>query len=224
MTIAEDVALARRCLDGDDTAWSECIRRYRTQMIELVRRMVGADAAADVVDQVLADVWERRKLEQYAGRSSLGTWFGAVALHAALNARRSRDARRLEPLTNAEARPGAVRSHGSTENQLAAVLNDAIAQLPGAQRALVLLYYEQGITLDEAARLLQTSKASLSRRLKAAREDIRAAAERLALERYGTPLSQLREDADLSQFEFDLRKACATSGRNGGDGLVSKNR
>jgi RNA polymerase sigma-70 factor (ECF subfamily) len=194
---------------------------HRQGMIDLARRILPAADAADVVDAVIADLWERRKLARFAGRSALATWLGAVTINAALNARRSSFSRSQMTVTAAAA-PG-VAAPGSVDRDdasLARTLKDAIAALPPAEKLLVLMYYEQGLTLDQAATLLKRSKSTLSRTLQQARDRIRDEAERLARDRLGTTLAALRAGADLSQLEFDLRATCA-SGRDRLDRPVS---
>lgn len=207
---AADLALVRRCLGGDEEAWRRLIQLHRLGMVDLARRILPSADAADVVDAVIADIWERRKLARFAGRSALATWLGAVTINAALNAKRSSASRSQMMVTTAGepdvAAPGPV---DRNDESLAQIFKDAIAVLPPEAKLLVLMYYEQELTLDQAAVLLKRSKSTLSRTLQQARDRIRAEAERLARERLGTTLSALRAGADLGQLEFDLRAACA---------------
>jgi RNA polymerase sigma-70 factor (ECF subfamily) len=218
---ADDLALVRRCLGGDEEAWRRLVRLHRQGMIDLARRILPGADAADVVDAVIADVWERRKLARFAGRSALATWLGAVTINAALNAKRSSASRSQTMVTPAAAPDvAASRPVDRDDASLARTLKDAIAVLPPGAKLLVLMYYEQGLTLDQAATLLKRSKSTLSRALQQARDRIRAEAERLAGERLGTTLAALRAGADLSELDFDLRAACAP-GRDRLDRTVS---
>ena len=49
-------------------------------------------------------------------------------------------------------------------------LSIAISHLPGKLREAVLLYYDEGMTLDEIAEVLHTAKSTVSTRLKQARD------------------------------------------------------
>jgi DNA-binding transcriptional regulator LsrR (DeoR family) len=69
---------------------------------------------------------------------------------------------------------------------------------------LLQLYYEQQLTLEEMSRAIGVSSAVLSRRLKATREELRAAIEARARERTGISADALREGIDLAQLEVDL--------------------
>lgn len=201
----EDVALAARCAEGNEAAWRTLVEREREPMVAAARRVVG-DAAPDVVDAVIADLWEQRKLARYEGRSSLATWLQAVTAHAALNALRTRAA---EGRRDAAGSPSVAvpPPAAGRERELASLLRDAVRLLPARTRAATLLHYEQGLTLETIGALSGRSKATVSRELSAARAAIRAHADRLARERLGRSLETLRADADLERLDLDLRSA-----------------
>lgn len=215
----DDSTLVRRCLAGDAEAWHTLVDRHRPGMISLARRILPVQDAEDAVDAVLADLWQRRRLARYEGRSSLRTWLGAVAINSALNARRAAASRAAADA--AAAAPDYAATDRPPE-QLHIVLREAIASLEPSIRIMVLLYYEQDLSLDAIGRLVGASKSTLSRALKHARERIRAEADRLAHERWDTSLAALREGVDLDRLEFDLREACGQPGNNRPRGVSNK--
>jgi RNA polymerase sigma-70 factor (ECF subfamily) len=204
-----DADLVRRCLADDAEAWRELVDGHRGALIDLAARLLPRTQAADVVDAVISDLWQRRKLSQYEGRSSLRTWLGAVVVNASLNARRAANARADAGSAAAAEEPAAMDPPIVDNQELAAVLHDAIAALSPGMKAIVLLYYEQQLSLDAISRLVGSSKSTLSRTLRRARETIVETADRLARHR-GATLETLRRGADLSQLELDLRAACST--------------
>jgi DNA-directed RNA polymerase specialized sigma24 family protein len=133
--------------------------------------------------------------------------------HAAISARRgagerprSEDSAPEAPAPGRDVDPGVASEAGRL---LETVLSDAIGLLGVDDRLLLLMYYEQGLTLDAIARVLGGSKSTLSRRLAHARDAIRTTAAGLARSRHGEELVALRAGVDSGQFEFDLRRACA---------------
>jgi hypothetical protein len=82
----DDLYLASACAQGEESAWEECLARHGDFVRGFARRFLREPAASDVADQVIADLWERRKMARYEGRSALRTWLGAIVAHAALNA------------------------------------------------------------------------------------------------------------------------------------------
>ncbi len=210
-----------RCLAGEADAWAELVNRHRKGMIDLACRILPAADAEDVVAAVLVDLWERRKLARYEGRSSLGTWLGAVAINAALNARRAAAARPDTSPANPLPEAGSPPPAAASPEELRVALHESIAALPVATRAVVLLHYEQQLSLEQIGRLVGLSKSTVSRALQQAREEIRAAADRIARARWGTTLDALRSGVDLGQLDLDLRAACQKPG-NIGQSRVSK--
>ena len=61
------------------------------------------------------------------------------------------------------------RAHSQTES-----LKDAVAQLPGTERALLCLYYEEGFPVAEIAEILEIPAGTVKSRLHYARQRLRA--------------------------------------------------
>jgi RNA polymerase sigma-70 factor (ECF subfamily) len=204
----DDAALVRRCLAEEGDAWRELVDRHRPAMIDMARRVLSAGHAVDLVDAVVVDLWQRRKLAAYEGRSSLRTWLGAVVVNAALNERRALASRPESAARADDPEPIAAVPVEIERHQLSALLQEAIAALSASEKALVLMYYEQDLTLDAIAAVFEASKSTLSRRLRDARGHILAEATRLATVR-GTTIEALRQGVDLGELDLDLRTACA---------------
>jgi RNA polymerase sigma-70 factor (ECF subfamily) len=209
----DDLYLATACLGGEEAAWRELSGLHFEFMRGFARRFVSGQAARDVADEVISELWSRRKLEQYGGRSTLRTWLGTVVAHAALN---SRHALQRTVSLHADNIRSAERSIPTTDRSqpaddqaallLRELLTEAVAGLATEERLLLRLYYEQGMTLDELSRMLGISGAAISRRLKGAREEVRARVESGARTRTGESADALRAGLDLSRIELDLDK------------------
>ena len=220
----DDLYLATACLQQDEAAWAECGQEHFEFMRDFAGRILPRDSAREVTDTVIADLWRRGKLARYEGRSSLRTWLGAVTAHAALNAAKTHGrAPSVSEATNRS--PAAERTtSGRPEQQesarlLSVLVAEAIAALNPEDRLLLLLHYEQEMPLERIAPLLDTSKATLSRRLKRIRGDMRQMLERLTMERYGSSATDVRKALDLGDVEFDLSLLLrGTSGVKGSGG------
>jgi RNA polymerase sigma-70 factor, ECF subfamily len=213
----DDLYLATACADGDDQAWEELARRHLGFIREFARRFLPGPEAENLADQVVADLWERRKLVRYEGRSTLRTWLAAIVAHAALNLLKS--SRRSVPLSSDEfrnwerdaalARPSAALDpHAALLRQ---IVDLAIGGLPREDKLLLQLYYEQGLTLDEMAVVLRVSKATLSRRLERTRQALRTSIDALSRARAGASADVLRAGLDLGQLDLDLAAALGGS-------------
>ena len=206
--LLDDLYLATACLAGEEAAWQELAKAHFEFMRDFARRFAPPGAAREVADEVIADLWERGKLRQYGGRSTLRTWLGTVVTHAALNSRQS--ASRTQPLQaeGADTREASVVDPAAHESAqwIARLLADALRALPARERLLLYLYYEQEMTLDELGMILRASAPAISRRLKSTRETLRAAIESASRRAPGESADSLRDGLDLSQIELDLDK------------------
>jgi RNA polymerase sigma factor (sigma-70 family) len=207
----DDLYLATACLGNDERGWNELATTHFDFMREFARRFLAPAPARDVADEVIADLWERGKLRQYEGRSTLRTWLGTVVAHAALNSRKSMS--RLVPLDSESARAIELKATRlesiEPANEQAAVLlrqifSEAVRDLSPESRLLLQLYYEQGLTLDQLSVTLHASSAALSRRLKRTRRELRTAIEALSRRQTGTSAQALRDGLDLARIELDL--------------------
>lgn len=207
----DDLYLATVCAQGDDDAWRELEATHFPFIYDFARRMLPGSASDDLASQVIADLWQRRKIAQYEGRSTLRTWLGAVVTRAALNVRSARASRgenheRHASRPAVSAASGAADAAGEDGRLLARLLVTALERV-GDDRLLLLLYYEQGLTLEQIEPVLQVSKATLSRRLKRARARIFADVCELARVESATSIEHLRAVVDRAAFEFDLAEA-----------------
>jgi RNA polymerase sigma-70 factor, ECF subfamily len=211
----DDLYLATACLGGEEAAWRELSGLHFEFMRGFARRFVSGQAARDVADEVIAELWSRRKLEQYGGRSTLRTWLGTVVAHAALNSRHALQrtvSLQADSIRTPERSVPTDRSQPADDQAamlLRELLTEAVAGLATEERLLLRLYYEQGMTLDELSRTLGVSGAAISRRLKGAREELRARIESGARTRTGESADALRAGLDLSRIELDLDKLLA---------------
>jgi RNA polymerase sigma-70 factor (ECF subfamily) len=206
----DDLYLASACAAGDDAAWNEFLATYRDFIHRFARRILREPAAIDLADQVIVDLWQRRKIGRYEGRSSLRTWVGTVTSHAAINAAKtSRPHEPVNPAAREAAEMDADAGDAQRSTELARMLAQSLARQPDQDRLLVLLHYEQGLTLDEMSGVVGLSKAALSRRLKKIRETLLESTDALARRDLGTPVRTLAEGLELSRVDLDLRAACA---------------
>ncbi len=206
----DDLYLTTACTRGDQSAWDELGRAHFDFMRQFARRFLPATAATDVVDEVIGDLWIRGRLRQFEGRSTLRTWLGTVVAHAALNSRKT--AGRHVPLDDGSLHVLQEQSSGhappldDSSRLLRELLLQAFVRLSAGDKLLLQLYYEQELTLDQIAMALRLSSAAVSRRLKRAREDVRASLEELARQRAGLSAEELRKGLSLELIELDLSK------------------
>src|SRR5438876_10806393 len=83
-SIAADTALAA---SGDASAFERLYRTHVARVHTLVRRMLGADEADDVTQDVFIRAWQ--KLSTFRGESAFGTWLHRLAVNVVLARRKT---------------------------------------------------------------------------------------------------------------------------------------
>jgi len=221
-TTTDERGLIAAAQAGDERAFRRLVEPYRRPLEVHCYRMLGSPHdAEDVVQETLLRAW--RSLERFERRSSVQTWLYRIATNACLDELEQRPRRpqavqpypdaRLEDLAAPVADPAA--RYALHEGMELAFLT-AIQQLPGRQRAVLLLRDVLGWTAREAADLLDSTVAATNSALQRARATIdgdvaahavapRASHERELLRRYVDAWDR----ADISGFLALLREDAA---------------
>jgi RNA polymerase sigma-70 factor (ECF subfamily) len=211
----EDLALTRACAEGDAAGWRELERRHFPFVRAFALRFgLPEHVAEEVAAQVIGDLWRRETIARYEGRSALRTWLGALVTNAALTARtrlRAREERErvASPSLSAD---GATPEAAELEAALGETTTAALRALDHHSRLLVLLHYEQGLTLEEIGRMEGLSKATMSRRIDAIRARLRTDIDRRLAAR-GVTWKELRPEVDLARLDLGLAALLARSPR-----------
>ncbi|MFC0863622.1 RNA polymerase subunit sigma-70 [Sphaerimonospora cavernae] len=179
---------------GDEAAFALLVKRHRGDLYAHCYRMLGSvQDAEDALQESLLGAW--RGLAGFEGRSSLRTWLYRVATHACLRLSSRRPRRMLssdhgparsdvhdlgdpvpgpvwlDPLPDdlpAEEEPDPAAAYLRRESvELAFVA--ALQQLPGTQRAVLILREVLGFTAAEVAGILDTTPASVNSAMQRAR-------------------------------------------------------
>lgn len=136
--------------------------------------------AKDAMQEVFLTV--HRTLVAFEGRSSLRTWLYTICRSVARAQRRRAHVRREVVDDEVVATQLDGRSDASTQvevRQQLAQLNSLLAQLPGDQREVFVLFEIESLTGEEIAQALEVPVATVHSRLRLAREAFRHALERL---------------------------------------------
>jgi RNA polymerase sigma-70 factor (ECF subfamily) len=186
-----DVALACACAMGKESAWDHFVAEVRPALYRAADAIDATGEAREVAQGLYAELFGlrdqggvRQSLFRYFhGRSSLTTWLRSILAQRMVD--RHREARRLEPLPDADG-PVALRAAAPPANPdrerflsaMRAVLAAAIAALAPRDRLRLACYYAHNMTLAQIAALTREHEATVSRHLARTRKDIRAEVER----------------------------------------------
>src|ERR1700751_2557213 len=173
----EELALARACAAGINSAWEIFLTRYREKLYLSALRIAREDSAArELADTLYADLYGTSpregqrvsKLASYTGRGSLEGWLRTVLAQEYVN--RYRRTKRLVSLDE-ESEEGAQFQAPDPEPvpaadpRLAQATDEALSVLSGEDRTVLSAYYLDGRTLAEIARMLGVHESTISRKV-----------------------------------------------------------
>lgn len=173
------IARAQR---GDISGLETLVRRYQVQAARTAYLIVrDRSLAEDIVQQAFIRAYER--IHQFDPARPFGPWFLRSVANDALKA--AQGDRRTVPLDAAAGEGQAAWSdlladpaHGPgellEEAERAQAIWEAIAALPAAQRAAIVLRYYAGLSDSEIAEEMDAPPPTIRWRLHAARERLRA--------------------------------------------------
>jgi RNA polymerase sigma-70 factor (ECF subfamily) len=176
----EELALARACSTGNNSAWELFLARYREKLYLSALRIAREDSAArELADSLYADLYGTStrdgqrisKLASYTGRGSLEGWLRTVLAQEYVN--RYRRTKRLVSLdeeseggTQFRAPDPEEVSTGELEvTMLRTATDEALASLSAEDRMILSAYYLDERTLAEIARMLGVHESTISRKV-----------------------------------------------------------
>ncbi|MCE9668202.1 sigma-70 family RNA polymerase sigma factor [Myxococcus stipitatus] len=178
MSTRTDEQLMEAARAGDEEALNAVLSRHEKQVYRFGLRMCGSEEdAKEVLQETLFTAF--RGLHAFRGEAALSTWLYQVARTHCFRLRRRRagapedfqplDAPAATKVATEEATPDRV----SLARQMGAVLQAAILALPEANREVLILRDVEGLTAEEAARVVGIEVRALKSRLHRARAQMR---------------------------------------------------
>ena len=218
----DELALARACVAGNNTAWEIFLTRFREKLYLSALRVAREDSAArELADTLYADLYgttlrdgERiSKLASYTGRGSLEGWLRTVLAQEFVN--RYRRQKRLVSLEE-ESEEGVQfaapnpEPAPSADPRVELAIDEVLTSLAAEERLVLSAYYLDGRTLAEIARMLGVHESTISRKVdklaKSLRKKILA-----SMVRSGMARRQAEEalEVDVRDLRVDIRRSLA---------------
>lgn len=219
MVTAEDLVLARACVDGDEQAWERFVARYRGPLFAAALAMTKDNSRArELADSLWAELFgtrvdatgqRRSKLASYTGSGSLEGWLRAMLAQECVNLYRQQ--RRFVTLegqtqTDCSSREDALELV-ATDARLGEALEKALAELKPEERLILASQYLDGRTLAETGKMLGLHESTVSRRLKKSTNFLRKRTIHY-LRRSGMSMKEVEElmAVDVCEIALDLRE------------------
>lgn len=181
--LPSDRELVEAAQKGDAAAFGTLMRRHQKRIFRLAFHLVRAGAEAeDVTQETFVRAYQA--LGRFDGRSEPFTWLYRIAVNLSLNAIRARrpqqgaipsDDPRVESLLQ-ETRPGlgSDPAMASQRRQTAVALCEGIDGLSDTLRTTLILVCIDGLSHDEAAKVLGCPEGTVAWRVHEARRKLRA--------------------------------------------------
>ena len=178
---ATDRQLVQQVQKGDRRAYDLLVLKYQHKIMSLIGRYVhDADEVQDVAQEAFVKAY--RALPNFRGDSAFYTWLYRIAINTAKNhlvARSRRPPGRDVDLEDAQFMDSAdqLRDAETPENslfgdELRAVVNETLAELPDDLRAAVTLREFDGLSYEEIAEVMECPVGTVRSRIFRAREAI----------------------------------------------------
>jgi RNA polymerase sigma-70 factor (ECF subfamily) len=177
----DEIARLKRC---DPEALTAMLSRYQQRLYRFLTRLVQDPAAAEDLFQ---QTWLRvmQKIGSYDARARFDTWLFSVAHNLAIDHLRRQRSRSLDEPDESGMIPsdrlpstGADPLEELLESERAAILGEAIHELPAIYREVLSLRFEEGMKLEEIAEVAAVPLSTVKSRLHRALESVREAVER----------------------------------------------
>jgi len=157
--------IARVLAREDHNAFGELVRRNQSPVRAFLTRMTRGDShlADDLAQETFLKAWQ--KLQTFRGTAKFSTWLFGIAFNEFRGAARRRKELALEDM--ADLPPELAEPPAAPNSNLRLDLTEALKLLNSNERAAVLLCCQNGLSHEEAARVLDcplgTVKTNISR-------------------------------------------------------------
>jgi RNA polymerase sigma-70 factor (ECF subfamily) len=174
-----------RVRDDDPVAFEELVELYQQRLVTIMHHLVGnKEEAEDLAQEVFLRVYRTRK--KYRPRAKFSTWLFTIANNLALNALRSRQRKPVIPLEARDSGPLGPRpaeqlvrdrehqpSEHMQQQELAAIVQQALGELNERQRAAVVLNKFEDMNYAEIAEVMNLTTKAVKSLLSRARDNLR---------------------------------------------------
>jgi RNA polymerase sigma-70 factor (ECF subfamily) len=182
--VLDEVALVRRCQEGEPEAFAELVRRYQDRVYNLIVRMVNRpEDAEELTQEVFLKAFA--KIGQFHGMSRFYTWLFRIAKNLTISHRRRARRVKFHSLTRADDAAETSQADEQTaaladrrnpgpeanlmQQETARRVTDALAELDEEYRLVVVLRDIEDMDYRQIAEVLDVPAGTVKSRLSRAR-------------------------------------------------------
>ena len=177
----EDRILIERCLKGDEKAYEELLRTYRTSVFSICLRMVrNRTVAEDIAQEVFIKVFAA--LNRYDPAYPFASWLNRITSNLCIDHLRKEKDRTLsldQPIGGGDddlliqiPSPAAGPDREMESREMMAILEEAMGILPEHYRIIVILRHQEQLSYEEISDTLGIPLGTVKARIHRARNMI----------------------------------------------------
>ena len=155
----QDEGWLGRLLAGDHEAFTEFVDKYK-EMVFLCCRTLGLDE--DEIEDAASETFlaAYKAIRRYRGQAELSTWLWSIAYRQAVNYLRKNRKEQLltEPYTQIANNKNAGTLARLESKERAEFVWRAVERLPRVWAVAIILYYREGKSIAEIAKIMQKQK------------------------------------------------------------------
>lgn len=171
MSFTDADLIARVLAHEDHNAFGELVRRYQSPVRAFLARMTRGDShlADDLAQETFLKAWQ--KLQTFRGDAKFSTWLFGIAINEFRGAARKRKELLLEEIE--ELPPEPSQPEANSRSNLRLDLTEALKLLNSDERAAVVLCCQNGLSHEEAARVLDCPLGTVKTNILRGKEKLR---------------------------------------------------
>ena len=169
-TLVDHDDLIPRILAGDTPAYAELVRRYQRMVYTVCHRVLrNAQDAEEATQDTFVKAYQH--LAGFGGNAKFSTWLYSIAYRTAISQGRKRrmDTTAVEDMAH---HPAAERSAEGERTELRRVLDEALAQLPADDAAILSFFHLEELSVEEIVTVTGLGASNVKVKLHRARKKL----------------------------------------------------
>ncbi len=173
-----DAALLMQAGQGDESAFTELIEKWKNPLINFFYRSLNSYAAAEDLSQVTF-IKLYRAAPKYEPRAKFSTFLFHIARRLLINEIRRQNRKPLDAVDPQELNPGVDDDSTLRIQEIEEAFSQAIRELPENQATAILLLKQQELSYEEIAEIMDASLSAVKTWIFRARQHLRQALDNL---------------------------------------------
>ena len=168
--MTDEALIALFKMGQEESAFAQVVRRYEVIVKKTTFGMCGKDDGDDVAQEVFLRFF--RKVDQFEGQSSLGTYLTRIAINLSLNHLKKRISGLKKWAAFSKERVDQKPVQKLPDMALKELLEIAMNQLDEESRSVVVLRLVDGYSVDETAKIMRMPRGTIASKLNRAQKKL----------------------------------------------------